>query len=117
MEHDGKTKMIYAVYSTIIYHSGSIAIGAIIITLIKFIRFLIFYPAMFLARLPDSVHSYAKYVRSCGEYLLVATETGCMITTESAFAYQAISGKGFCQSGWEAFLLEVKHLSKYTFAK
>ena len=35
---------------------------------------------------------------------------------ESAFAYMAVSGDGFCSSAWSGFLLNIKHLMKFSFA-
>ena len=35
---------------------------------------------------------------------------------ESAYAYMAVSGEGFCMSAWNGFLLQIKHLMKFAFA-
>jgi hypothetical protein len=40
----------------------------------------------------------------------------CDYLNAAAFAYMAISGDGFCTSAWNGFLLNVKHLMKFTFA-
>ena len=55
-------------------------------------------------------------VVKCGECCLACIEKICDYINESAFAYQCVSGKGFCISAWEAFLLQVKHLARFAFA-
>jgi len=35
---------------------------------------------------------------------------------EAAFAYQAVTGDNFCMSAWNGFLLNLKHVLKFTFA-
>lgn len=55
-------------------------------------------------------------VVAMGECCLRCIEKICDYINESAFAYQAVSGKWFCGSAWEAFLLQIKHLAKFAFA-
>jgi len=35
---------------------------------------------------------------------------------ESAYAYMAVSGENFCMSAWNGFLLNIKHIMKFSFA-
>ena len=107
--------MSYAFHAAFMCHSGSIAIGAFIIAIIRFIRIVFLYLAK-KAEAASGDNQAVKMLVACGECCLRCIEKVCDYINESAFAYQAVSGKNFCMSAWEAFLLQVKHLAKFAFA-
>lgn len=57
-----------------------------------------------------------KGIAACGNCLLACIEKVCDYINKNAFAYMAVAGTGFCQSAWYGFLLNLKHLLKFTFA-
>jgi hypothetical protein len=52
----------------------------------------------------------------CAECILLCIEKICDYLNESAFAYQAVTGENFCSSAWKMFLLQLKHMAKFSFA-
>ena len=96
-------------------HIGSLAFGALIIGFIRFLRIVFVYVAQLAAKgNPDN--KYIKIFVACGNCYLGCLEKVCDYINESAYAYMAVSGKGFCGSAWSAFLLRLKHLTKFAFA-
>ena len=57
-----------------------------------------------------------KIIVACGNCVLKCIEKICDYINKSAFAYIAVSGDGFCMGAWNGFLLNVKHLLKFSFA-
>lgn len=55
-------------------------------------------------------------VLKCGMCYVNCLEKICDYINSAAFAYMAVSGEGFCKSAWDGFLLNVKHLLKFSFA-
>ena len=51
-----------------------------------------------------------------GSCILACIEKICDYINDSAFAYMAVSGDSFCTSAWNGFLLNLKHMMKFTFA-
>ena len=96
-------------------HQGSIAIGAFIIALIRFIRIVFMYLARKLEK-QSGENPVVKAVVRCAECILMLIEKICDYINSSAYAYQAVSGESFCTSAWNAFLLQIKHLAKFSFA-
>jgi choline transporter-like protein 2/4/5 len=52
-------------------------------------------------------------IASC---ILACIERICDYINDSAYAYMAVSGDNFCSAAWNGFLLNVKHMLKFTFA-
>ncbi len=53
----------------------------------------------------------------CATCILECLEKICDMINTQAFCYIAVSGGSFCIGAWEGFLLSIKHLLKFAFAK
>lgn len=96
-------------------HPGSIAVGAFIIALIRFIRIVFVYVCKQIEK-SSGENPVVKLALKCANCYLMCLEKICDYINESAFAYMAVSGDSFCSSAWNGFLLNLKHLVKFTFA-
>lgn len=102
-------------FSYAVLHAGSIAIGAFIIALIRFIRLVFLYLAKE-AQKQSGDNAVVKGIVRAAECVLACIEKICDYINQAAYAYQAVSGDSFCSSAWNAFLLNVKHMAKFAFA-
>lgn len=57
-----------------------------------------------------------KLILRCVGCCLWCLEKIADYINEAAYAYMAVSGDSFCSSAWSGFLLNLKHLAKFTFA-
>lgn len=114
-EYNGSAELCYSVKLAHIYHTGSIACGAFIIALIEFIKFVFLYLAK-KAEKASGGNKLIKAVVCVAECCLACIEKVCDYINQSAFAYIAVTGDGFCKGAWEGFLLNVKHMLDFTFA-
>jgi len=96
-------------------HPGSIAVGAFIIAIIRFIRIVFVYAAQKLEKQSGN-NPVVKYAVRCAHCILACLEKICDYLNEAAYAYMAVTGDGFCTSAWNGFLLNVKHMLKFAFA-
>lgn len=96
-------------------HAGSIAIGAFIIALIRFIRIVFVYLAQ-QAEQASGDNQAVKMLVKVAECILACIEKICDYINESAYAYMAVSGESFCTCAWNGFLLNIKHMLKFSFA-
>ena len=85
-------------------HQGSIAIGAFIIAVVRFIRIVFMYLAK---KAEDQAgdNIVVKCIVRCAECVLYMIERIWDYISSSAYAYQAVSGDTFCTSAWNAFML------------
>lgn len=58
-----------------------------------------------------------KYMVGCAQCILGCIEKICDYINESAYAYQAITGDQFCPAAWNAFMLQLRHMLKFSFAQ
>lgn len=93
-------------------HAGSIAMGAFIIAVIRFIRIVFVYLAKKLEKASGD-NQLVKCMVACGASLLKCLEDICDYINKSAFAYIAATGESFCWAAWHGFLLNLKHLAKF----
>ncbi len=114
-EKEGQAEVLYAVKLAHIYHTGSIAVGAFIIAVVEFIRLVFLYFAR-KAEQASGGNKLVKAIVCVAECILKCIEKICDYINESAFAYIAITGDGFCEAAWKGFLLNVKHTLEFTFA-
>jgi len=114
-ETEGQAELLYSFKLAHIYHTGSIAAGAFIIALIEFIKFIFLYLAK-KAEKATGGNKLIKAVVCVAECILSCIEKICDYVNQSAFAYIAITGDGFCEGAWKGFLLNVKHMLAFTFA-
>lgn len=97
------------------YHAGSIAIGAFVIAVIRFIRIVFVYLAQ-QAEQASGDNAAVKAMVKVAECILACIEKICDYINDSAYAYMAVSGENFCTSAWNGFLLNIKHMLKFSFA-
>lgn len=74
---------------------------------------MIFYYAAKKANSLNGENAIVKYVVRCGACYLKCIEKVCDYINTAAFAYMAASGKSFCPSAWNGFLLNIKHMLKF----
>jgi len=113
--HDGSAEVAVG-FGACVSHAGSLAIGSFIIAVIRFIRIVFMYLAR-QAEQQSGDNPVVKGIVRCAECILACIEKICNYINESAYAYQACAGGSFCSSAWNAFLLQVKHMAKFTFAQ
>lgn len=94
---------------TYMNHTGSIAFGALIIAIVRFIRFVFLYLSEKAAE-ASGENPVVKGIIACGNCCLGCIEKICDYLNNLAFAYMAVSGENFCKSAWNGFLLNLKHL-------
>ena len=97
------------------YHAGSIAVGSFIIALIRFIR-IVFVVIAQQAEKASGDNAAVKVLVRVAACILSCIEKVCDYINESAYAYIAVSGDNFCSGAWNGFLLNVKHMLKFSFA-
>lgn len=114
-DREGEATVALGFKFAYLYHAGSISCGALIIAIIRFIRIVFLYLAK-KAEKASGGNVMVKVVVACGACILKCIEKICDYINKSAFAYMAISGDSFCSSAWNGFLLNVKHLLKFSFA-
>ena len=114
-EQEGEAEVGLGFNFAYVYHSGSIAIGAFIIALIQFIRIVFMYLAE-QAEKASGDNPAIKIIVACGACLLKCIEKICDYINQAAYAYMAVSGESFCVAAWHGFLLNVKHMLKFSFA-
>lgn len=114
-EQDGEAEVGLGFHFAFMCHAGSIAVGAFIIALIRFINLVFMYLAK-QAEKQSGDNPGVKLVVAVGQCILKCLEKICDYMNDAAFAYMAVSGESFCTSAWNGFLLNVKHMLKFTFA-
>lgn len=112
---EGDAEVMTGVNWAFCYHAGSIAIGAFIIAVIRFIRIVFVYLAQ-QAEQASGDNQAVKLMVKVAECVLACIEKICDYINESAYAYMAVTGDNFCMSAWNGFLLNIKHILKFSFA-
>jgi len=98
-------------------HPGSIAIGAVLIAVIRFIEIVFVYLCKKIEESSGKEPNAAvKFILKCVGCMLWCLEKITDYINESAYAYMAVSGDSFCSSAWSGFLLNLKHIAKFAFA-
>jgi hypothetical protein len=114
-EAEGDAEVSLGFKFAYLYHCGSIAFGAFIIAVIQFIRIVFMYLAK-QAEKASGDNKVVKLIVACGACILKCIEKICDYINVSAYCYMAVSGDSFCSSAWSGFLLNVKHMLKFSFA-
>jgi len=96
-------------------HMGSLALGSFIIGLIRFIKIVFIYAARAAAK-SGGDNKLTEMILKCGLCYISCLEKVTDYINECAYAYMAISGENFCMSAWNGFLLNIKHIMKFSFA-
>jgi hypothetical protein len=102
-------------------HLGSIIFGALVITIIRVIRFLFVYVAeKMLEATGEKGSCWGKVVAcmiKCADCILACIEKIVDYINNAAFAYMAIVGNNFCSSAWDGMLLNAKWAASFSAAK
>lgn len=85
-QEDGSAEVMTGIEWAFCYHAGSIAIGAFIIALIRFIRIVFVYIAQQIEEASGD-NQAVKYVVACAECVLACIEKICDYINEAAYAY------------------------------
>jgi len=115
-DHEGGAEVMTGFYMTYFNHLGSIAFGAFIIAVIQLIRIVFVYAAKKIEKASGD-NAVVKVAVKCAHCVLACLEKICDYINQNAFSYMAASGDNFCSSAWNGFLLNIKHLAKFGFAK
>ena len=94
------------------YHLGSIAFGAFLIALVQMIRILFEYYKNQIEKL-DKENKIIKVVLWCTSYLLMCLERFIKFISKNAYIQMAITGKNFCMSAWNAFILILTNMLRF----
>ena len=98
----GSGTVLSSISTSIIYHSGTAAFGALIIACIKMIRSCIAY----LQRKAEEMNSgIAKCILCCFQCCFLCLEKCMKFMNKNAYIQTAIFGSSFCTSAKEAFFL------------
>lgn len=114
-DQQGEAEVMTGVSWAFNYHAGSIAIGAFVIAIIRFIRIVFVYLAQ-QAEQASGDNQAVKAMVKVAECILACIEKICDYINDSAYAYMAVTGDNFCMAAWNGFLLNIKHMLKFSFA-
>uniref|UniRef100_A0A914XEE5 Choline transporter-like protein n=1 Tax=Plectus sambesii TaxID=2011161 RepID=A0A914XEE5_9BILA len=90
----------HAIKQLICYHLGSVALGSLIITIVKVPRLILMYIQ---AKLTGSTNLIAKYVLKCLICCLYCVEKCLRYLHHNAYTIIAIEGRSFCPAAAQAF--------------
>jgi len=93
-------------------HSGSLAFGALVHTIVTVIRMIVEQAADNVERGGENVA--VKVLACCARCCVRCFEDLVEYLNRIAYAYMAVSGDSYCTSAWNGFMLNLKHLSKFT---
>jgi len=94
------------------YHFGSIAFGSFLIALIQFIRIIFEYYRQKIQQ-ANKNNPVVKFLLCCTSYFLACLERCIKFITKNAYIQVALTGKNFCRSAWNGFLLVVKNAFRF----
>jgi hypothetical protein len=104
----GNSTVLTSITTSMFYHSGTAAFGALIIAIIQMIRAFIAY----LQRKADEMNSsIAKCVLCCFQCCFFCLEKCMKFLNKNAYIQTAIFGSSFCTSAKEAFFLILRCVS------
>jgi len=94
------------------YHVGSMAFGALVLSIVQFIRWVVAY----LQRKADveNANFAVKCVACCIDCILACVERFIMFLNKNAYIQVALSGKSFCSAAWAAFQLILRNALRFT---
>ena len=114
-DEEASAEIMYGVKCAYLHHMGSIAFGAFIIALIRFVKLVFYYLAKKLEK-SSGENPAVKAAVACAGCILNCIERICDYLNEAAFCYMAVTGDHFLKSAWNGFLLNLKHGLKFAFA-
>jgi len=89
------------------YHTGTLAFGALIITLVQLARLALEYVDR---KFKDSQTKLAKFVMCCLRCCLYCLEKFLRFMNRNAYIVTAIYGKNFCSAAYEAFSIILRNV-------
>lgn len=105
----GSLTVLSSITTSIWYHSGTAAFGALIIAIIKMIRAVIAY---FQRKADEMDSSIAKAVLCCCQCCFICLEKCMRFINKNAYIQTAIFGSSFCTSAKEAFFLILRNAAR-----
>lgn len=109
---EGEANLTQAFGFAYFKHAGSLALGSFIIAVIRMIR-VIFVKIAEEANKISGENPAVLCITRCANCLLACLEKICDYINTAAYAMVAVSGQNFCISGWNGFLLNLKHCAKF----
>lgn len=114
-EKTGSASVIAGMAISNFKHSGSIALGSLLHTIVIFLRIIVE------TIISASEKKDGQNAILCLVACLLRCCVGCLenlieYLNTTAYAFMAISGDPYCKSAWNGFLLNLKHLIKFYFA-
>jgi len=111
-DSNGKGSLCRGFYWVFRYHLGSIAFGAFLIALVQFIRIIFeYYKRQILKANKDN--KIVKILLWVTSYLLDCLERFIKFISKNAYIQIALTGKNFCASAWNAFILILKNALRF----
>jgi hypothetical protein len=113
-DKEGGASVVAAMAIANFKHTGSIAFGSLLHTIVFMLRCLV-----------DAIANAAENKNEGGLVVLIACLLKCFVSclenlieylNTMAYAFMAISGDPYCKSAWSGFILNLKHLIKFYFA-
>ncbi|XP_051940837.1 choline transporter-like protein 2 isoform X1 [Hippocampus zosterae] len=92
---------------TLKYHTGSVAFGSLILSVIQIIRVLLEYLDQ---KLQGARNKYTKFLLKCMKCFFWCLETCIKFLNRNAYIMMAIYGKNFCTSAQDAFMLLLRNI-------
>lgn len=108
----GSGSTIKGFYWVFRYHLGSIAFGSFLIALVQFIRIIFEYYRRQIEK-ANKNNPVIKAVLCLTSYLLDCLERFIKFISKNAYIQMAITGKNFCSSAWNAFILITKNILRF----
>jgi hypothetical protein len=112
-EKEGHASLSTAFSFAYMKNCGSLAFGSLILTLVKILRAMVEAAAKSADKEGDGA---AKLVACIAQCLMSCLESIVEYLSKIAYAYMAVTGDTFCDSAWNGFLLNLKHLAKFYFS-
>lgn len=114
-DSDGSGSLIRGLYWIVRYHMGSIAFGSFLIAVVQMIRIIFEYYAAQLQK-ANKDNNVIKAILCATRCCLDCFERFVKFISKNAYIQMAITGKNFCASAWNAFLLILKNIMRFGMA-
>ena len=114
-EGEGSASLMGAVSIANTKHSGSLALGSLLHTIVVVLRMIV--DAIVNASEKQSGDNAAVKIIGCLLKCCVrCLESLIEYLNATAYAYMSVSGDPYCRSAWNGFLINLKHLMEFYFA-
>lgn len=96
-----------SLYTAVVYHTGSVAFGSLIIAIVQLIRVILEYIEV---QLKGKENKVAKFILRCLKCVFWCLEKFLKFINKNAYIMIAIYGKSFCTSAKNAFFLLMRNI-------